>query len=220
MVDNRGDEDYRIDEPPPPIPGGTYRPSQRVDLQGFDAIRRRQELNRLLRTRTCDDAEPIAQELRPGDLDLLLQIARERDPNANPAIRERAIETLAEFRNLEAAELLAEIASSAIEHEAVRSQALLSMARTAPRLATGMLQQRLGDSSPLVREAAVIALAEIGGVASLGILTDQLERERDSGVRQRAAQAIQALGGQPRGRARTDGTGRRPRKPQIPDSED
>jgi HEAT repeat protein len=187
-------DEFYNNEPRPMPPGGTQRSSQRVDLQRFNAIRRRQELNALLTRRTCGVSEAFVQDFEPGDLPLLLQIVQERDPNGNPAIRKHAVRALGEFRNVEVLEVLWTIASEDLEPEGIRGQALLALAYVSPRMAPGLLQGYLDDESPLIRQAAVSALTEVGDQSALNLVTELLERERDISVRQRADMAVQSIG--------------------------
>jgi HEAT repeat protein len=195
-------DEFYNNEPPPTIPSGTQRPSKRVDLQRFDAIRRRQELNALLTRCTCGDSEAVVQDFEPGDLPILLQIAHERDPNGNPAIRKHAVRALGQFRTLEVMEVLWRITSDDLESEAVRGQALLALAHVTPSLAPSLLKEYLDDESALIRQVAVSALTEGGDQSSVKLVTELLEREQDIGVRQRAPMAVQSIG-----------------KPRIPESD-
>ena len=79
MADQKFGDEVRNNEPEPALPGGNERPSGRVDLERFPAIRRRQQLNTLLLRRACTgtEAEPLAFDAE--DFALLYQMARERD---------------------------------------------------------------------------------------------------------------------------------------------
>lgn len=219
MADPKLIEEFHNNEPQPDVSGGPQRPSKWVDLQRFDAIRRRQELNTVLLQRACGEAELSPPVFEPEDVALLLQIARERDPNGNPAIRKHAIGAMGQFRNLEAMDLLWEIASSTMEHEAIRGQALTSLARVAPRMAPALLERYLDDESALIRQATVNALAEIGGEFALRLLSELLEREQDIGVQQRASIAVQSIGKQLRVGIPRVKVFKRPKRPLAPESE-
>lgn len=180
-------------EPARAIAGGLRRVSKRVDLERFELIRRRQELNAQLLERGCAFDDRPMVEVRPADLGLLLQIAREHDPNANPIVRKEAVLALGQLKSLEAAEALWQIASSETEHESLRGQALVSLVHVAPSMAPTLLQTQLHAKSPLVRQSAVNAIAEMGDRAGLEVLAALLKREKDRGVRQRATAAIHTL---------------------------
>jgi HEAT repeats len=187
-------DEFYYNEPPPTIPGGNQRPSKRVDLGEYQAIQRRQELNAILLLRTCGREKALDRPLKSEDLPLLSQISRERNPNGNPAIRKHAINALAEFRDIGASELLWEIASSDMEAETIRGHALVAFARSTPRMAPVVLQRFLYDKSALIRQATVKGLAEVGSEFTLALLLQMLAKEKDIGVRQRAAVAVESLG--------------------------
>ena len=213
------DDGFRINEPAPDIPGGNQRPSKRISLERFDAIRRRQELNSMFLQRACGQADLSPLVFKPEDLNILLQIARERDPNGNPAIRKHAIQALGQFRDLETMEILWEIAASPMEHEAIRGQALKSLNRMAPRIAPLLLQTQLGNASALIRLATVNALAENEDAFTLQLLTRLLRREKDMGVRERAFLVAQSIGKQLRVRVPKPKLPKRPKTPRTPKSE-
>jgi hypothetical protein len=181
-------------EPLSVIPGGNRRPSKQVDLKRFDAIRRRQKLNVELLKRTCGVDEKATQILEGNGFDLLQKMAQERDPNGNLVIRKQAIQTLGQFRSIEVAELLWRISSNDLEQEAIRGEALLTLARTIPGMAPDLMQRCLEDESPLIRQIAVKALAEIGDRRSLEHLIDHLKTEKDIGIKESAIRGMQVMG--------------------------
>lgn len=219
MADSKLIEEFRNNEPPPAIPGGARRPSKRVDLQKYDAIRRRQEINVMLLQRACGRDEVPELSFEQEDLGLLMQIARERDPNGNPAIRKHAIRALGIYRNLEAAELLWDIASSEMEHETIRGRALMALAQATPTVAPALVQSYLDNESALIRQAAVNALAEVGNELSLKAVIELLEREEDPGIRQRAAIAVQSIGKRLGVRVPEVKVTERPKEPRSPESD-
>ena len=173
---------------------GNRRPSKRVDLKRFDAIRRRQELNVELLKRTCGVDEKATQILEGNDFDLLQKMAQERDPNGNLAIRKQAIQALGQSRSIEVAELLWRISSTDLEQEAIRGEALITLARTIPGMAPDLMQRCLKDESPLIRQIAVKALAEIGDRRSFEHLIDLLKTEKDIGIKESAILRMQLMG--------------------------
>jgi HEAT repeat protein len=213
MADPKQLDEIYDNEPAPIVP---RRSSDRIDLKRFEAIARRQELNAALLRRTCGVHDAAPQEIELRDLNLLRLMAGERDPNANPTIRKHAIHALGQFKDLQAIELLWEIASSDLEAEAVRGHALLALARVSRKMAPGLLRWHLEDESPLIRQATVNALVETADEAVIGLLADLLERDSDAGVRQRAAAAIQSLAKQLNARAPRVRAPRRPRRPRAP----
>jgi hypothetical protein len=188
-------KEIRNNEPPQEIRGGIRRASKQVDLRQFPAIQRRQELNSMLLQYSCGTGEATSPSLvfRREDLNLLLQIARERDPNGNPYIRKQAIYALGQFRDLVTAELLWNVASSDLESGELREQALLTLAQVTPALARSLLQTYLTDESPRMRQAAVRALTSIGDTTTLNLLKALLKREQNVNVREYMNVAIGLL---------------------------
>ena len=219
MADPEIIDQFYYNEPPPTIPGGTQRPSKRVDLGGYQAIQRRQELNAILLLRTCGRETAQDRAFKSEDLPLLLQISRERNPNGNPAIRKHAIDALAEFRDIGASELLSEIASSDMEAENIRGHALVAFARSTPGIATLLLQKFLYDKSAVIRQAAAKGLAAIGNEFALGLLVQMLAKEKNIGVQQRTAVAVESLGKRLGAKVPKAKLRERPKKPRRPASE-
>jgi hypothetical protein len=176
-------EQIKNNEPAPVIVGGATRPSLRVNLSQYKIIKRRQELNASLLQASCAVGAPPPPVFKIGDLGLLLQIARENDPNGNPLIRKQAVRALGHLQSLEAVEFLWGLASNEAEHESIRIQAISSMAQAAPNLAASLLQTCLVDPLPLIRGAAAKALAGIGDLQALDHMKEIYRQEQDSGVK-------------------------------------
>jgi len=213
------DDGFFLNEPTPEILGGNQRPSKRISMERFAAIRRRQELNSIFLQRACGQAELIPMVFKPEDLSILLQMARERDPNGNAAIRKHAVQALAQFRDLDTLELLWEIATSPLEHESIRGQALTSLNRITPGIAPLLLQTQLDNSSALIRLATVNALAGNEDAFTLQLLTKLMKREKDRGVRERAYLVAQSIGKHLGVRIPKLKLPKRPKTPRAPQSE-
>lgn len=125
-------------EKPQAIPGGSERPSLRANLRAFPQVRRRQELNFILLANGCGNGGTTKVKFRPTDMKLLVQIAEERGSNTNPLLRRQAITVLSQFRELDAAAVLARLARSELEHQSVRISALTALHTLSPDLAYGI----------------------------------------------------------------------------------
>ena len=210
---------FKNNEPSPALLGGVHRPSIRVDIKRFDSIRRRQELNALLLQRVCTEEEEPALVLEKGDKEILMQIARERDPNMNPIIRKHAIQSLGQFPDLKVAEFLWGIATAELEHQTVRAQSIRALTRIAPRMASNLLQRFLEDESAILRQTTVNMLGEIGDKFTIDSLTNLLEIEQDPGVRISTTIALKSLGEKQGVRVPSVKVPRRPKKARTPKSE-
>jgi HEAT repeat protein len=179
----------------PPIPAGARRTSVRASLRGLDQVRLRQQLNVRLLDQACGN-DRYARDLTFSDeeLPLLLQIARERVSGTNPLLRRAAVSALGTFRSLEAVEALTQLAASAVEHDAIRADAVVALAEASPALAATLLRRQLQDGSPLVRQSVAIALGRSGTPDAVELLGELVDGERDAAVLQRAAAEAATLG--------------------------
>jgi len=194
MADPNSFREFRNNEPSPRIRGGTERPSKRVDLQRFPAIQRRQELNSILLQRSCGIERTPSRIFEQEDVKLLLQIARERDPNENSAIRKQAIHALGQFKDLAVAELMWDIVLSDMEAEELQVNALTALAQITPTIARTLLHTLLSHESAVIRQSVVYTLAAIGNNTTLNLLTALLKRERNVGVREHTITTIRLIG--------------------------
>jgi HEAT repeat protein len=176
------------------VPGGVRRPSQVVKLDGLDMVRRRQRLNTLLLARGCAIDPPADLKLDDVDRGLLVQIARERVSRTNPNLRRAAVSALGTIRHLDTAETLAQLAASEVENDSLRAAALVALAGASPALTPAVARRHVNDESPVVRQAAAIALARSGTPAAGTALTELVRAEKDAGVRLRAVEAAAELG--------------------------
>ena len=206
-------------EPPRELPGGSSRPSKRVDLERFGRILRRQELNVLFLRRSCGETDVAAPMLEESDLGLVVQMANENDPDGNPVVRKHAVDALGRFRDVEATEALWRIFSSESEVEAVRGQAALALARSTPSVTPALLHGYLQHASPMIRQYVAIALERVGNELSLSALGDALEREEDSGVRVRSIAAMNSIARRLNVRVREYPLPERPTEPLQPEQE-
>jgi hypothetical protein len=178
MTDSRTPETFRNNEPTADIQGGDSRSSKLVDLERFDAIKRRQMINTKLLLRACGEPQiESAPTFENKDLELLVQIAREHDPNGNPIIRKHAVNALGQFSQLPALETLLEISTNDTEDESIRVQALISSAKISPQTAQILLPRHLKDRSSLVRQAAAYVLGRIGKASAKDVLTIMIKQE-------------------------------------------
>jgi len=136
MADLKLVDEIRSRRKSPAIPGGARRPSLKANLQAHPQVRRRQQLNELLLANSCGNGERVEVKLRATDLPILVQIASERGANTNPLLRRQAIDALSQFRTLEAAEVLAVLARSTVEHPSVRISAQTALQTLSPSLAS------------------------------------------------------------------------------------
>ena len=195
MADPKLLETIRNTQQAPALPGGETRVSQTVNLAKYPAIQQRQDLNRRLLEHTCANEDKGGLRLEPNDLPVLLQMARERGAHTGNLLRRHAIQALGNFQTLEVANVLTEIAGSAVEHDSLRIQALSTLSRVAPGPATGVLLKHLSDSSAIVRQAAAKSLAEVGDAHVVTQLAAVAKSDKHPGVQQQAAAALQAIGG-------------------------
>lgn len=194
MVDPKVIDQLRNNEPLQYINGGKSRPSKYVDLQKFDTIQRRQNLNEALLKRACGEPVTTPTHFEKEDLGILLQIIREHDPNANPMIRKHAIDALGQYHDLEVVEVLSEILSSDMEDEQARAHSLASIAKITPKVAQNLTPQYTNDKSSVVGQAAIYTLGEIGDESTIGILTELLKKPlHDVSSRQHIAMAVQSI---------------------------
>jgi HEAT repeat protein len=120
----------------PRVPGGRVRPSQRVDLRALPTVARRQTLNEQLLANTCPLGAP--KETKPpraDDLQLLLQMTRERFSGAQSLLRSRAVRALGHVHALEAMEELTTLATSPVERDAIRATAAEALRALSPAVA-------------------------------------------------------------------------------------
>jgi hypothetical protein len=192
MVDPRILDEFYNNEPSPLIEKGDSRPSKLMDLQNFEAISRRQALNAEMLRRMCGESVGGVQTFRQEDRDILIQMALEKDPNGNVAIRKHSIDALGQYKDLKVAEALLDISSSDVEDEIVRSHALMSLAQTSPKITTSILSYHISDKSPLVRQSVANIIGKIGNEPAIDILDRLLQNERDAAVLHRASVAIQS----------------------------
>jgi HEAT repeat protein len=101
---------------------------------------------------------------------------------------------------------LAQLAASAVEHAAIRADAVVALADASPGLAATLLQRQLEDVSPLVRQSVAIALGRRGTPDAAELLGELVEGERDPAVRERATAAAGTLGIAVRGARRARGS--------------
>ena len=194
MVDSHIVDEFRNNEPYSEMEGGDRRPSKLVDLQNFNSIRRRQALNSVLLRRACgNESEEGIHTFNQEDRDILVQMALERDPNGNVAIRKHAVNALGQYRELKVAESLLHISTSDIEDETIRSHALVSLAHVSPKMTRSILSHYITDRSPLVRQTLVNIISEIGDESALDLLGKISQKERDRAVIQRAFNAVQSV---------------------------
>jgi hypothetical protein len=192
LVDPRIVDEFYNNEPSPQIEKGDSRPSKLMDLKNFEAISRRQALNAVMLRRVCGESVSSVQTLSQEDRDILIQMALEKDPNGNVAIRKHSIDALGQYKDLKVAEALLDISSSDVEDEIVRSHALMSLAQTSPKIATSILSYHIGDKSPLIRQTVANIISKIGTESEIDILDRLLQNERDAAVLNRASAAIQS----------------------------
>jgi HEAT repeat protein len=195
----------------PPVPGGARRESVRADLSGLEAVSRRQRLNVRLLEHSCGNDRDVGElRFEDDDLRLLVQIARERRSGTNPLLRRAAVTALGTFQHLEAVETLTRLAASEVEHEGLRGAALVALAGASPSLTPGIVRKHVDDPSPLVRQAAAIALGRSGRPEAAEVLAELVRGEKIAAVRERAAAAAESLGvrvpGATRPRGRRKGT--------------
>jgi HEAT repeat protein len=178
---------------PPQRSGDLRRPSRRVSLDKYPAIKRRQDINTRLLSHTCANEERVAIRFAAEDVPVLLQIAQERSANTNPLLRRGAIAALGGFQTLEVANALAALGSAPDEHEGVRAHALTVLADMSPQVATAVLMHQINDKSALVRQAAVKGLARTGDKAVAERLAGLVSKDKSAGVKQAAAAAVAAI---------------------------
>jgi HEAT repeat protein len=192
LVDPQIIDEFHNNEPSPQIEKGDSRPSKLVDLQNFESIRRRQALNTMMLRRICGESVGGVQTFSQEDRDILIQMALERDPNGNVAIRKHAIDALRQYKDLKVAESLLDISSSDVEDEIVRSHALMSLAETSPKIAKSILSYHISDKSPLIRQTVANIIGKIGDESAIDTLDRLLQDERDAAVLHQASTAIQS----------------------------
>jgi hypothetical protein len=173
--------------------GDLRRQSRRVNLDKFPEIRRRQDINMRLLEHTCANEVRQPPRFDATDLPLLLQIARERHTNINPLVRRGAIQALGAFQTLEVANALAELGSSADEHESVRAHALMVLSGMGPQVATAVLMHQLADRSAVVRQAAAKALAQTGDKVTAERLVQMATKDKTPAVRYAAAASVASI---------------------------
>ncbi len=135
----------------PDLPGGRIRRSVVLDSAEFAVIRRRQQLNERLLDATCGFDRGIEDEARFGldDLELLLQVTRERFGGEGALLRRKAVQALGQIPSEMAVRRLTDLALSPLEHDGVRITAITSLGREA---AKEILNKLADDHSPAVRE--------------------------------------------------------------------
>lgn len=121
------------------------------------------------------------KQLGPGALPILEQIYR--DPTSPESRRFGAVESLAQVDNPEASTALKGILSDARMPPPYRARAARALGLRDGRSAVQSLRPVLGDSDPLVREAAIKSVADVGGDEARKFLEERLPREEDPNLR-------------------------------------
>ena len=175
------EDDYRLNEPDPRVPGGRERKSIRIDRSRVPTVARRERLNRLLLAHDPEVAEKNRASLTEDDFELLRQIAREGAlANTPPALRQNAIAFLADRPTVENLNVLEELARRG-DDPYTRGAALVALGQTGFRIVAPILADGLNASDPIE-----VACAE-HGVVSLGHSVGESElRAAFHGERRRA----------------------------------
>ena len=149
---------------PPKVPGGPTRPSQRVRVNQYPAVARRQALNARLLSATCAFSPISVRPLGAKDIALLQQVIGERFSGEHALLRTQAIRELGRVQSLESVENLAGLALSPLEHEGLRSAATAALVTAAPRMAQALLGSFEREPSRLVRQTALDLLRQTGAM--------------------------------------------------------
>lgn len=151
-------------EPPPPkVPGGATRPSQRVRLTQYPAVAQRQALNARLLSATCAFSPTPDNPVRMKDVELLGRLIGERFSGEHALLRAQAVRELGRVQSLASVEHLIGLAMSPLEHQGLRAAATAALVSAAPRIGQAVVASLDREQSALVRETALQLLTAMAG---------------------------------------------------------
>jgi hypothetical protein len=163
-------DEYRLNEPDPGIPGGRERKSVKVDRARVPDIARRERVSQLLVAHDPETVKKNWEKLGEEDLALVRLIAREGAlAGTPPAVRRNAIVLLGERPTGENLNVLEELARRG-EDIYTRSAALVALGRTGLGAVAPILAEGLRAPDPIEATAAergVIALGRSLGESGL-----------------------------------------------------
>ena len=134
------------------------RPSTRVDKRRLPGVRAREELNRLLRTHDPETAAQARAAIKPEQVPILRQIAREQPTGSgDPVVRKHAIALLGWFAGAEELNALTDLVHFDPD-PSVRAAALISLGSTGMQLAAPILSGALASRDATEAAAAAKAL--------------------------------------------------------------
>jgi HEAT repeat protein len=188
MPSQPSDDEFRLNEPEPRIPGGRRRKSVRVARGQLPEIARRERLNQLLLAHDPEVAAQNRERLDESYFPLLRQVAQEGAlAGTPPALRQNAIAFLAEHPTPENLDVLEHLARRG-DDVYVRGAALAALGKTGLRLAAPILAEGLAARDPIEAASAehgVVALGRALGEPGLRaafqgekrkVVLDRLER--------------------------------------------
>jgi HEAT repeat protein len=192
------------------------RPSRTVDRADAPAIRRREELEALLRAHDPDEAAKAAGRITLDDTPLLRQMALEGTlSGADPGVRSAAVSMLARLPTVENLNLLVELARRG-EDPGVRAQALVGLGATGLELAAPVLCDALAARDPLEAAAGAKGLEVLARAIGPVRVRAALRSERRKSVLGEAEAALGRVERAGRGRRKAQPT--RTRADEVPSS--
>lgn len=121
-------------------------------------------------------------------------VAIVENPRQPGPIRERALKTLAVFPEAESVALLTKLARDPAQHELVRRTALDSLLRAAPEKARPVMIESATSDSAVVRELVYRHIGQVAPEAAPALLRDAAASEKDTYLKEFAAQKLGTLG--------------------------
>jgi len=153
-----------------------------------------------LTDRAVEAMSAFHYEPRRADWDALgpdmqkVLVAIVENPRQPGPIRERALKTLAVFPEAESVALLTKLARDPAQHELVRRTALDSLLRAAPEKARPVMIESATSDSPVVRELVYRHIGQVAPEAAPTLLRAAAASEKDTYLKEFAAEKLGALG--------------------------
>ncbi len=168
----------------PEDPELPQRRSRMVDRKDFPGVALREELDGLLRAHDPDEAEEFLRQIREEHQPVLRQIALEGGPTMARVVRRNAIAVLGRFPSPENLNVLTSLAQ-ADDDPNVRSQALLTLAKTQLQLAVPVLGEALASRDPEEAAAAAKGLVVLTQAIGSDAIRSQFQGERRKAMLER-----------------------------------
>jgi HEAT repeats len=193
VTSQRPDDDFRLNEPQPRIPGGRERKSVRIDRSQLPQVASRERLNRLLLAHDPETAQENRAKLTDEDFELLREIAQEGAiAGTPPVLRQNAITFLGELPTVENLNVLESVARRG-DDPYVRGAALLALGKTGLSFVAPILAEGLAARDPIEAATAEHGVVALGLALGESGLRAAFRGERRGDVLESLERAIQRL---------------------------